>query len=657
MKDTGLGPIWATLGAITFWAASPFLVIRFSGLFSPWLCAALATVIATFLAFCLALSVKSYRKYVFEIRRASLLDWFSVSILSCLGFFFYPWLFFSGLQSSGERPVIAYIINYLWPLIGFFAGAFLNKERVTIESFIGLTFGFLGCLFAISAGIDPKTSLSGNFTLDHITAYGYAGLGAIFYGIFSAGQKWAKRKLTISYVARFLMMLPVAALLYVIGTLYFYSASDVRLANLHDGRWLFLFSYALVFLLGHFFWVVALNSFKGGGEEYVAVFLTPALGTLALVIFPLHSQAQAEHIPILAGVSCVLIGVIFVSYHDRLIEPLTATVLAIYFSLALSLYIQYLTKGTSFISLDETALRININQLILAIFAIFSGFTLNSAIQRNNTIKLNFVEFMSLLGQLRERFEGNSSVCGACDEIRRKAIEEFFSNIDVPSNSQKCLPSKLRGFEAHITDPQQSIELMDASSKLDSLCSAIRYLLDSKISTYEWFILWALSLSMMIITLSIPISKPIESLLNSQSIVSEPWVFWVLRVGLVAALTLTLFAIRDFDHGRPRKLRSFLIRAQRESYSGQNSRLPYVPMYALKVSDEAVGEDIVVETFDSDTKSLIHVDAELRRRQVQSRWPWIEKAVHGFLIALLCLLLFGSPVTIYWISQFLKSVP
>lgn len=556
-------PGFALTVAIIIWSSSPLLVTKFSGIAPSYYSATFAIWLATLVSLVYSLFNISVLRDVSKFLlawRTNQKDILRVALLASFAFVLYPQFYFFGLQKG--NPIAANLINYTWPIVGILIGVKLSGKVISVESLLGAVLGFCGAGIVLrtslpTASVVNSTGLLSQDFLPYIIAAG----GAISYAAYSGYARVISIPNLKDARSQFVLMLLIASLaqLFIFVVSYFFG---FRVSiSLDENRGLAFVIYAIGLAIAHFSWLYAVQNMQHE-RPFIAVYLTPLVSTLLLVI----AQTTSPSPIIIPGLLFVLVGIYLSQHSDRPVTPLVATVLLAFVSWAITKIVVDISKTQD---INTINLDVNIIQLLLALFAILSGFTLANTIQRNSQQKLEVIECVNCIRKIERHGIQSQKILSSADECLQAILEENFSG---GRHYGLMALSKITELEANIGKVQnkQDLEtLMAACSELRIRRGTLEYLRIFGVSTYEWFILILLAAVMVALSFSIQ---------------SSEFSFILMRTAMVGALTLVLFAIRDYNNGQPGKLRDFIIQSQ---LTGGATLLfePYVSRYALLVSD------------------------------------------------------------------------
>jgi len=557
--------------SIIVWSLSPLLVSTFADITHPFFSAAIAIWLSTLIAILASFKYRSVwrdARILFSNWNDNKTTFFYLSISAVLGYVLYPIFYFYGIQKG--IPVISNLINYTWPVLGIIAGQRLSKRPISIESLIGLTLGFCGAGIILRTAIyssNDASTIARTTSIEQLIPYAIAAGGAMAYGLYSS---ISKEKIVINIddsKLLFILMLIVASACMLVIVLVFIGVGVNLQLSLKPNAVLAFLVYSIGLTLAHFSWLNAIRNLPSE-RSFVAVYLTPVFSTLLLTV----AQSSIPSQIIIPGILFVLIGIYLSMHSERSINPLMATILSLFISWSAT---RILIPDKSILSVDNATLIINLEQLLLALFAIQSGFTLTNAIRRNAQIKqefLNVVHDTVVMHRVANELK-DSNIPLLANKFLYRLIEEIFSS------ETKSGIETLRMIDHMYLYINEKCEQPESKKVFVGLCDRVRvsstslnYLKHNGVSRYEWFILLILVIVMIFL---------------AYIITDSGLIYMIVRSAIVGTLVLILFAIRDFDNIRPSKLRDFLIQAQSNNLILESNSLhyPYVTQYALKVAD------------------------------------------------------------------------
>ena len=253
--------------AIALWSASALFVAK-SGTTPPFLIGALTGIICTFFYLIRAAFIKEGLKSFFNINLKN-------CIIPILGIFFYFSCYLIAFKNAPALEVN--LLNYLWPLLIVFLGAFVfkNGEFKTLDA-VGMTLGFLGASLIFGADF-----LNQNMTSQVFFGYTLATLAAIIWASYSNLTKMSPNEPNDMGGIYFM-----TGLLFLTCHFIFEDPSLQALFDLELSYWV-----AIIFLsfsnLGYACWDFAM---KHGQVPLLASlsYCIPLFSTLLLLIF--HEQ-------------------------------------------------------------------------------------------------------------------------------------------------------------------------------------------------------------------------------------------------------------------------------------------------------------------------------------------------------------------------------
>ena len=255
------------LAAITLWSASA-LFVALSGTTPPFLIGTISGAICASFYLIRSFFIKDGIKNFINIRLKNCL-------IPILGIFFYLSCYLIAFKLAPAVEVN--LLNYLWPLLIVFLGAFIFKNNdFKLLDAVGMVLGFIGA--GVIFGADFLQSHV-NFTV--LAGYGLATLAAIIWASYSNMTRMSPNQPNdMGFI--YLM----TSILFLICHLIFEEPSFEKLANLDLYYWLAILGLGLS-NLGYACWDFAMKH----GEVTLLASLSyciPLFSTLLLLIF--HDQ-------------------------------------------------------------------------------------------------------------------------------------------------------------------------------------------------------------------------------------------------------------------------------------------------------------------------------------------------------------------------------
>lgn len=133
--------------------------------------------LSAFFAFLFLLIFNIATKNIKKLKSYSPKDYITTVLIGLPGTFFYYLFYYSG--TARMEASVAFIINYLWPIMSIVFACVILRERVTVRKIIAVLMSFLGVVIVMGADFKSldKTMLIGA---------GLCVMGAISYGIYTA---------------------------------------------------------------------------------------------------------------------------------------------------------------------------------------------------------------------------------------------------------------------------------------------------------------------------------------------------------------------------------------------------------------------------------------------------------------------------------------
>jgi drug/metabolite transporter (DMT)-like permease len=477
--------------AIGAWSLSPLLIYESRGIADAPILAMYAVALGSAVAW-LTLSV-SGRLSLHRILGAAdrKRKLGEAALVGMAAFVVYPLLYFSAIQ--GGPPAAVNLVNYLWPVVAVIVVSIQRPSRRSLEAALAASFGFAGAGLAIAAGVGVLG------TSDHAASYPYflALLGAFTYGgtsgVISIRHPPGRPDSFSIFVVALLLGGIVAGLILLALLLVHPDLVTLHLQGHH--AWALL-AYSLLLPLAHISWMSAVRD--PDVPTFSAAFLIPVISTgiLALVV---SGQAKPE---VLSALVLVLCGITFSSARERGMPVGYAVSLAFLASIQVS---QVLANVVSK-QLDNQIF--SISELMAAIVAVFAGFVLSNAIQRYGALQESCARFYASAAKISP--SGQAGVQAELDRLDDLVINDR--------------PALTQG-DPRLLDQWAEVELAVGNG----------------VSNYEWLVLFGGAAGLLVA-------------LHVYAIDSTSAVIIALRAFAVALIVGILFAIRDYDRHRPRRL-------------------------------------------------------------------------------------------------------
>lgn len=537
--------------AIGIWSFSPLLVRGFKGVASPQVAAAIVINSALFTALVLATvfdksaiaAAAKYLRFALFTKRT-----WPLLLMAVCAFVFYPILYFRGIQEGDA--IISNIINYLWPVLAAVFATLLRKATITVEALLSVGAGLCGAMFALR-------SWTAQFSVSNVEPYLLAFAGALFYGFYSGLASWRSQTTpageeSLSTQAQLLVVLLLACVLHLLFFVFSLVTGRFQeyalVFDTIDSKVSFL-CYAMLFSVAHFAWLFAVQ--RRSEIAWPSAYMTPIASTV-LLGYPDFAAVPWAH-GVVPGLICVIVGIRLAQYkHGNAITPLDATLALV--CMAWAFGSNSAESAPQMRSLDEKAvayvtLQVNVIQTLLALFAIFGAFTLTNAIGRYRGLRVAFALFFLRARRAQDVMLNSGSGEAPVRNVVRAVIDQVFFE-DKDHFFPKLMSTKKEFDELRKSVPNGSPLTDGGHSVFDELVDSwneITQLTRIGVSPFEWVILVTLAAIMVALAYKVEVGG------------AE---FLLLRVGLVGALALILFAIRDFNNGCPAKAMEFTILTQ-----------------------------------------------------------------------------------------------
>lgn len=187
--------------------------------------------------------IASYQKKLHLLRSYQIKDYVRFAYMGFLGVFLYYAFLYAGLQYAPAQE--AFIVNYTWPIWVVVFGSLLLGDKLTFRKIAALMLGFIGVYIIISQGN------LGAVSFQNIKGDGFALLGAVVYGLFSALSKKHDDDKVIST-----LMYYIFAFIYTAIFIFLFSSlPTVTMETIAGLVWLGVFTSGVAFI----FWLSALK--------------------------------------------------------------------------------------------------------------------------------------------------------------------------------------------------------------------------------------------------------------------------------------------------------------------------------------------------------------------------------------------------------------
>ena len=365
---------------ILIWGFSSAVVSRFAGGCNPILVAGIVTTISLFV-------FAAYTAITKQIQSVFMVSWQVIKklcVVSFLGIFLYPILFFYGI--GGSSPLKANVLNYLWPLIAYISMGLIKwrqqrKQTVKTIELIAIAVGFVGVCFVLLSANCVLLSIS----YDDIPYLLAAFIGALSYGIYTALLNTCDSTLDandreLSTVPRMLIMIAISELFHILLLIYLLIFHPEIIKDTYSKLFsmpqiLFILIYSLInFSIAYFLWIYIWqeqNKPKNIGFSYYI----PLLSTIIMTRI-LHYEMSAYTL-----IGLLLIVVSSVLIERERINSINGTFAAICIHILL---LQVVSLTTNNEILENAKVFI---QVMVALYAVFFGFVLNRTLKENQRIQ------------------------------------------------------------------------------------------------------------------------------------------------------------------------------------------------------------------------------------------------------------------------------
>jgi drug/metabolite transporter (DMT)-like permease len=517
--------------AISAWSLSPLLIFESRGLADAPILALYAVALGSGLTW-LALLFTGRLKLGSIARMEKRGPWLAEAFLVGLGAFVaYPLFYFSAIQSG--PPVAVNLVNYLWPVVAVVTVSIWRPAGRSLETALAAGFGFAGAGLAIAAGVGVGSVSS------HVAVYPFvlAGLGALTYGVTSGAisiRHPTDRADSLSLFTVALLLGGAVACLIIAGL----SLVRPDLVAIHlSGHHLWaLLAYSILLPVAHLSWMTAVREPKV--PAFSAAFLVPVVSTGILTLV-LTGVAKPE---VLSALVLVLCGITFASAREKGVPVGYAVSLAFLASVQISQVLAGRVSG----QVDNQIYTLS--ELIAAIVAVFAGVVLSNAIQRDTALQSSCSRFYGRAWSLIQA----QPVASVLPELNR--LDALVLHGNRP-------PAPERTASGERGDDRFATEWVD-----------VEVAVGNGVSDYEWLVLMVGGSGLLVA-------------LHAYAVDSVSVVTVLLRAFAVALIVGVLFAIRDYDHHRPRRLCK-LLTAFRGRYG-----IPIEPGSPLSVGVEYWTED------------------------------------------------------------------
>ena len=217
-------------------------------------------------------------------------DYLYISLIGLPGTFFYSVFYYAGTDRLPAS--LAFIVNYLWPVMSIIFAGIILKQKITLPKIIAVALSFLGVAFAVRG----EFSSMGSGTISGVV---FCLLGAIFYGLFTALNQKMNYDKCLSIMINYMVSLVFTTVIVVLkGDLFVPSIGQIA-----GFAWLGMFTFAVANTL----WVTALQDVKRTAKISNLAYITP----FASLIWT--SLILKEHISLnfVIGLVFIVIGILF----------------------------------------------------------------------------------------------------------------------------------------------------------------------------------------------------------------------------------------------------------------------------------------------------------------------------------------------------------
>lgn len=547
------------------WSTSSAIVVNFRGFLPPFQSASLVTLIATLVVTVFFLIINP--NVIADIFKCDIRQILYLGLIGFFGLFLYPVFYFYGLHSP--RPLEANIINYFWPLLAVLFGFALETESITGKKMAGVLLGFLGVLITTSSLRGVGDHVIPEFDVGYSPAYILAGLGAMSYGIYTVLLKKIrivdKKNKALDIRSKFVAFLFWASFLHLLYNVKLLTVPSelYNLIGLNHHRLLYLMIYAVLnFGIAYLFWAKAVDTLPLSNITLLA-FLIPTFSTVVLTLW---NQLELS-VTSVYGLLLILVGMYVHQDIRRFITPLAGTWICLVIFGLLTFLIPCNTNLTAIPHLLTTL------HILIAVFAILSGFILSRVVRRYSTENELFISIEDNLSRVCNAIKPDSDLTNKIDDYMNFLIE---SNYNLESFSLSQQMSFEGTHQTLINTIKESIHKLKGFSKsmianlneeicnLEEKVSRWKYLRGESIAIFEWLILYSLVSMLVILFYQVRLGT---------------FLYQIITIVFASSLVLYLLTIREYDLRRPRKKVHFLLLTQRISKA--LSRYPYVPKEVL----------------------------------------------------------------------------
>lgn len=112
-----------------------------------------------------------------KLKNYTIKDYLITTLVGLPGTFFYQLFYYSGTARMAASQ--AFIVNYLWPIMGVIFACIVLKEKMTVRKAVAIFLSFTGVAIVTGKGL---LQFNGNI----ITGAVFCILGAVSYGLFTA---------------------------------------------------------------------------------------------------------------------------------------------------------------------------------------------------------------------------------------------------------------------------------------------------------------------------------------------------------------------------------------------------------------------------------------------------------------------------------------
>ena len=245
--------------------------------------------VSSFFAATVLFIINAYNKKLPLIKQYKSPDYIRLFLLGLLGIFSYCLFLYGALSYLPAQ--VAFIINYLWPVMIVIFAALLLKEKLTLNKIIAIALSFFGIIIVVTEGSFQVFRLSNPLGL--LLAF----LAAISYGLFSVIVKKHNYDASISMMFYYASAFTLSALL----TFFHYGLPPLKTFQFLGLVFNGVFNSALAFTC----WALALQH---GETHKVAnlVFVTPFLSLVYIYLF-LNEEISLYSI---VGLIIIVIGIL-----------------------------------------------------------------------------------------------------------------------------------------------------------------------------------------------------------------------------------------------------------------------------------------------------------------------------------------------------------